>query len=454
MKPLRSVLALLGASVFVMGGWCASVAYGEEAGHASSSTSAENSNSTRSLAQGQGIYMSYPEAGLPEKDERPEGMVPFYISHLGRHGAANPESQENIFKLLNFLSYESQQNNLTEKGEVLLGECKKLEQEYLNSWGKLSSRGVAEQEGITRRLMSKFPELFIPTSRITAISSFVPNCGENMRVADKVMREKQGVNPVLAQGWQFNRLLRFYDECPAYTKYKKQGEWKEIYQNYQSESLKPQHLIAGLFKKAPGKSAEQMLPFMTALYQTAAVLPSSASYVTLDKYFLPEEWQTLWATQNLYEYLKKSASPQGEGLPESVAWPLLFEFLVSADRVVTNSTQPAMSLRFSDAEALIPFAALMGIDGAAASVTQYNEVQKLWKDYEISPCSGNIQWVFYRDPQKKVWVKFLLNEKPVKIALATDRYPLYSWESVRAHFNEIVDNARRRAVVEGAPVFE
>lgn len=33
------------------------------------------------------------------------------------------------------------------------------------------------------------------------------------------------------------------------------------------------------------------------------------------------------------------------------------------------------------------------------------------KDYEIAPMAANVQWIFYHDKAREIWVKFLLNEK-------------------------------------------
>lgn len=446
MNPLKSAAVFVGASVLFFAEVGGFSARGED--------SSVSTGQALTFAQGEGTDMPYSTEGL-EKVGEMEGMTPFYISHLGRHGSRFPVSEKELFRVLNFLLFEEQKSNLTDKGRELFNECKNLEQNFLNAWGMLSPVGAAEQEGIAQRMVVNYPGLFVPTARITAISAFEPRCGQSMVTFVQALKQKKpGIAPMISQGWQYNRLLRFYDEAPAYTKYKKDGPWKADYDVYMKEVVHPDRLISLLFKNKPARSDGELRMFVLALFETAALLPASGTEVRLDKYFTAEEWKELWMARNLYEYLKKSSTPVGQMLPVDVAWPLLNEFLITAERIVPNSTQPALSLRFSHAEAVIPFAALMQIDKASAVISELDQVSKHWKDYEIAPMSANIQWVFYRDAEGKVWVKFLLNERPVKVGMPTDKFPLYSWEKVNAHYTKVVDEARRKAVIEGPPVFD
>ena len=54
--------------------------------------------------------------------------------------------------------------------------------------------------------------------------------------------------------------------------------------------------------------------------------------------------------------------------------------------------------------------------------------------------AGNIQIVFFRNKSGDVLVKFMLNEREVKVPVTTDCAPFYHWKDVKDYYNSILDN--------------
>ena len=98
--------------------------------------------------------------------------------------------------------------------------------------------------------------------------------------------------------------------------------------------------------------------------------------------------------------------------------------------MIKGKSDTRANFRFAHAETVIPFVALMGIEGTDVKVVVPDSVSKYWKDYEIAPMAANVQWVFYRDKDCQVWVKILLNEQEVTIPVVTSFFPYYRWEEV------------------------
>ena len=143
-----------------------------------------------------------------------------------------------------------------------------------------------------------------------------------------------------------------------------------------------------------------------------------------------KEWYGYWQTQNLRQYLTKSAAPVGNMLPVAIAWPLLSEFIQTTEQAINGQSDNRVDLRFAHAETVIPFVALMGIGKTDIQIASPDSVSIYWKDYEIAPMAANVQWVFYRDKNCQVWVKILLNEQEVTIPVVTSFFPYYRWEEV------------------------
>lgn len=77
------------------------------------------------------------------------------------------------------------------------------------------------------------------------------------------------------------------------------------------------------------------------------------------------------------------------------------------------------NFRFAHAETVIPFVSLMGIEKTDVQVCRPDSVSVYWKDYEISPMAANVQWLFYRDRDQRIWVKILLNEEAAALPIST-----------------------------------
>ena len=171
--------------------------------------------------------------------------------------------------------------------------------------------------------------------------------------------------------------------------------------------------------------------------------PDTGLLTNLDDLFTMEEWRSYWQTQNLRQYMSKSSAPVGRMLPVAISWPLLSDFIYTADEVIKGKSDNAANFRFAHAETVIPFVALMGIENTDVQISNPDSVSRYWKDYEISPMAANVQWIFYHDKARGVWVKILLNEKEAKLPIATSRFPYYPWETVCAYFKERIEMAKR-----------
>ena len=137
-------------------------------------------------------------------------MVPFYINHLGRHGARFPTSGKALEKVRNVLILAEQENRLTVKGQELLATVLRLSEAFEGRWGELSAVGEQEQKGIAERMLLRYPEIFVDSARIEAIASYIPRCISSMDAFLSGM-EKQDSSLVIKKsaGKQYNPLLRF-----------------------------------------------------------------------------------------------------------------------------------------------------------------------------------------------------------------------------------------------------
>ena len=106
----------------------------------------------------------------------PKGYKPFYLSHYGRHGSRYMIGK-NAYDVPYFsLLKAKQKGKLTAKGEETLEKVKMIREEARGREGELTPLGALQHQGITRRMMERFPEIFAGNTNIEARSTTVIRC--------------------------------------------------------------------------------------------------------------------------------------------------------------------------------------------------------------------------------------------------------------------------------------
>ena len=373
-----------------------------------------------------------------------DSMVPFYVNHLGRHGARFPTSGKALNRVKEILELAQRENRLTSGGVTLLSTIQNLSETFDGQWGKLSVVGEEEQRGIARRMIERYPQLFSDSVKVQAIATYVPRCIHSMDAFLACMVEfNSSLHIQRNEGKQYNDILRFFDLNQSYVDYKENGDWRLIYETFVRRKISSASVMENFFLESGQETDKEAEEFVMALFSIAAILPDTGTPINLDGLFTIGEWDNYWQTQNLRQYMSKSSSPIGRMLPVAIAWPLLSEFIHSADEVIKGKSDTRANFRFAHAETVIPFVALMGIEGTDVKVVVPDSVSKYWKDYEIAPMAANVQWIFYHDKAREIWVKFLLNEKEMTLPVSTFRFPYYRWETVCMYLKKRVEMAKK-----------
>lgn len=385
-----------------------------------------------------------PYAYQPRKQSAPPaGYSPFYINHVGRHGARYLSSASKITPVLKILHNAKQQNMLTARGLEIASFLTKLSVQSEDKWGYLTDLGKEEQRNIARRMITNYPAVFDPVQgdsmTIFSISTNVRRCIESM---ESFTAELKSLNPSLIIhsefGTKFDSILRFFDCNPAYNAYKESGEWERIYNRFVQQNSPTIAVQKALFVPGFVVSNDSLTDFTNSLFQIYAILPDMSIEFPMEDIFPIQDARRFWENSNLKQYLRKGPSTIGQGLPVDIAAPLLEDFLITAQQAIKTNGICA-DIRFAHAETLIPFAALLGIPQASARMDDPQQVAASWQDFGIAPMAGNIQWIFYRNASNEIIVKVLLNEQEVFLPVTSDIQPYYRWDDLYTYYKRMVD---------------
>ncbi len=385
-----------------------------------------------------GVYYAYP-VSESLNTPAPKGFAPFYISHYGRHGSRYLASDNDYKWVVEKMHQALEADALTPYGEKITAQLDTIWEEARGRGGELSPLGYRQQRGIARRMYNAFPEVFASGAEITATSTVFMRCAHSMFAFCEALKE---FDPSLAIPMESGQRTMYYmnyhsEESAKYGS--NEAPYYQEYRKFRADMTRPDRLMKALFKDSRFVTcyvdpAEMMWGF----YWIAADMQNLETRITLTDMFTPRELFDLWQTANFYYYARNSSHPYAEGAFTDNAKHLLENILQTADEYIAEGRHGA-TLRFGHDSNIIPFTALMRLQGCVAYGTDPYTLYRLWSDYKISPMAGNFQMIFFRNDSGEVIVKFMQNEREVAIPVDSDIYPFYRWEEAREYMRMILD---------------
>jgi hypothetical protein len=419
-------------------------------------------------------YYAYPTPAA-KYTKAPAGYKPFYLSHYGRHGSRFHQPADHYHALYNTLAKADSAGKLTELGKSLLERAKYLDEYAAPRAGDLTQLGVAQHQGIAKRMVKNFPELFKNNAYIEAYASTSTRCVVSMAA---FLEELRAQKPKLVIHQESGKYLMAFispldfgkiigeSNTPAWQK-----ENEKLYSH-----VNPARMMNAIFNDSTYVQKNiDAGDLFSKIYEIGNSLQGSPEIeFSFDDLWTDEDLAARWHAQNAWWYSVLGNNPFGkkEGLEN--ARPLLKNFLDVADKVIAADTtasakktaaKPAKkttaTLRFGHDTVIFPFATLLqlenGTQNTGIETADMENLHKVWRDYEISPMAANVQFVFYKSSKKgaPILVKVMLNETEQKLPVTCNTAalrqnsgtvqncpaaPYYRWEDFRDFYSKIATN--------------
>ncbi len=363
----------------------------------------------------------------------PKGYVPFYINHLGRHGARYLTSIKELKQIIDILKDAKKHQQLTYLGEKLKIELESLVPLESDNEGLLTPSGYAMEEGIARRMFQNYPEVF--GRKVIAVSTYVERTKQSM--AAFLGELGRWTSPRCFQcssNGKVDPILRFFDINEAYLNYKENGKWKEELAQFKQRGTVYQEVLEKIVDSKYIASIQEPEEVVQGLYKIYANQFDIGKNTHLGNIFTQSALCYLWQNENVRQYLLKGPSNIGQVLPTNIAFPLLMDFLNTSEEAIKQKNRSA-NFRFAHAETIIPFSGLIRLLGFFNQTDSMGQVAVLWQDYLVAPMAANLQWIFYEHPRcKTILIKMLYNESEVRLPIRCIEGPYYDYEVVRSFY--------------------
>lgn len=370
-----------------------------------------------------GVYHAYPERS--GSDFRvPEGFVPFYISHYGRHGSrwlTNDSRYEWV------IGHFADKQNLTPLGRNVARRLAKVWRNAKGNGGKLTPLGARQHKAIAGRMLAAYPEVFSGTPFVRSRSS----------VADRCRKSMAAFLQALPEG--------FMDDCKteeadmAWIAYDSPEEKRLTSETTVKAEVTPARFLQALFKD-PGK-VDDGLKLMGELFTIATDMQDVELHIDFQDVFTRAEAEAFYWQNNRRMWMCNGSCAANNGIPARSAASLWQRIEADADQVVRSGVHGA-DLRFGHDTNLYRLLTLLCLSSERSRPA--DEVDRM---DSVVPMAANLQMIFMRrQGTEGVYVAFLHNERPV-YALgcpSVDASPyVYAWDSVKAFAHRRMASLRR-----------
>ena len=407
-------------------------------------------------------YYAYPTP-TAKYTKAPTGYKPFYISHYGRHGSRFHQPADHYHFLYSTLARADSAGKLTDLGKSLLERAKYLDEYAAPRAGDLTQLGVAQHQGIAKRMVKNFPEVFKNDAYIEAYASISVRCVVGMAAFLEELRAQKPKLDIHQESGKY--LMSFINpldfgkiigesNTPAWQK-----ENEKMYSHVNSTRMMHAIFNDSTYVQKNVDAGD----LLSKIYEIGNSLQGSPEIqFSFDDLWTEDELFARWRAQNAWWYSVLGNNPFGkkEGLEN--ARPLLKNVLEMADKVIAADTtsaktksgkQPVATLRFGHDTMVFPFAVLLqmenGTRNTGIEIAEMEGLHKVWRDYEICPMAANVQFVFYKSSKKgaPILVKAMLNEIEQKLPVTCDSTtvkncpaaPYYRWDDFREFYGKIAN---------------
>lgn len=403
----------------------------------------------------------------------PDGFSIVAVQHVARHGSRGLSSADDDDLMLQLWQQAAQENALTPLGELLgpvLEEILRVHAQL--GYGNTSRLGEIEHEQTAARLIERHPSLF---------NSIIAN---NQRIdifhSGRERAEESGVAFARGLTDTIGALDGLVDPglTSLQTLYFNEAEGSETYQEYSDNDPRMlaaieqieghtntramarlmleqifttdfvQRLSDGAYQLAAAADRDDTLEdeldaadALYGLYSIAIGLTEEAD-LQFGRFIHPEAIAWFAYVDDAGSYYDRGPGFNDEDVTYAGARALVIDMFERIDAYLAGSRPYPLTARFSHAQALMPLAAFLGIEGsseAADPAVLYTYDNNPWRSELVSPMAANVQWDVYQNQTGITLVRMLHQEGEVRFASHCEPWQqsqyFYSLEELKRCYN-------------------
>lgn len=375
-----------------------------------------------------GSMMPYDFAACDSAGAWGDTLKPVYVSYVARHGSRYLTSPKKISLIMKALRKARKAGMLSEEGERFYSYARSIEKHNEGKWGLLSETGVAEEQRLATDMDKMLPGFFTHGNSIS-ISTSVPRVIMTMyQFLHSLEIPNQHLELSAGSGHRFDSLLCCFEADTAYARYRDNGAWTDVYEEYVKRHVSDAP-ARRLFKKGYENNRQNLRHLTMSIYgMMQGSLPSGMGAATTE-WMSVDEFKGCYLAWNLYHYLRNSINGVSQ-LAGAATAPLLRRIIDNADNALAAGGNPKIDGYFGHAETLLPLLSLMEVEGCYIVTEDY---ENLWRHYQtnlITPLAANLALIFLKSESGEIYLSVRLNGRNVPVAGSGKT--VASWKEAKA----------------------
>lgn len=358
--------------------------------------------------------MSLYDFSAVEPSALPDTLTPVYIDYVARHGARFLTSESKVTACEKMLQKASERGSLTKAGKSFMALLESVRSHTDGAWGMLSPIGKEQELRLGREMAEMYPQVFrAEDASVSSVASYVPRVVETMdQFTIAIADTYTGIDTKAASGRAYDHLTRFFVTDKAYDRWRTEGAWKTVYDEFVARNV-PTEPALRLVGKDNGLSDKELRRLTYDMYKVLQGMRAASLPAPTTEWMSEEEYRACWEATNLEKYFQYSVSPLSDQ-PAKGASYLLYHWLRTVEQLEIGELHPGLSGVFGHAETLLPFFAILGIEGTIAAPDDYDALASQWSDAVLTPLAANIAVIYSRGPSGALYASMRLNGRNIR----------------------------------------
>lgn len=379
-----------------------------------------------------------------EMTPAPKGYKPFYISHVGRHGARYAIADGVYEKIRAFLVKAKQEGKLTAAGEELYSDYEKFYPAVAHRGGDLTKKGQEQLRGIASIMYRDFKDVFKGDTHAEVLCTPVLRTLMSMgSFLDELKTLDPDLSLTVDAGRVFYPILEPNKSIsPIKVKVPLPEAVTTSAKEFEKTRVDARAFCSKFFSDTKFVEDEYGLwnfeSAMREIVMDLTCLPEGTTDVTFDKVFTFDEMFGVWELRNYNGYTYMGRTPLSDNQNCINNASILKGMIEAADKDLASG-KVQLSLRFSHDTAVLPLVTFMRLDNFGAVVDNPDDVKDFWRS-DFIPMASNLQLIFYHSRKNpEILVKVLYNGHESSLPLQEVAPSFYSWSEFRAFYLGLIE---------------
>lgn len=376
-----------------------------------------------------GVHFLYP-TDQPAPTPAPKGYKPFYVSHVGRHGARYALGNTVYEDILAVWNKAAEKGLLTPEGERFYKEYLDIYPYLCRREGILTEKGQAQHHYIASQIYRNYPAVFKGKTHAEAVSTIshrvIVSMFSFLSELDNLDRDFT-FHADYGQPYQAYLLPDVIDSSEE-----RDGQAEVKFNRFRDHVLDLDAMLERWFTKTRGlvdnkyKFCFDMHTMLSTLDNLDVPVPEH-----LYQLYTPEERYALWRVNNFRDYQIVGPSPDTRNLRVKAMKALYEDFVSKAEEDIAGG-RVQLRLRFAHDSTLMPLLSLLGVNGMNEVVENPFEVENYWRSYDV-PMACNLQLIFFKSKKNpELLFQILLNGREATLPLEMAAPgSFYRWEDFK-----------------------